>query len=39
MLNGDAHHSLMWDAEPRMVAVVELSKTDRILNEMALYRK
>ena len=39
MLNGGAHHSLIWDAEPRMLPFAELSKTDRILNEMALNRK
>ena len=27
MLNGDAHHSLVWEIEPRIMAVVELSKT------------
>ena len=35
MLNSDAHHSLIWEAEPR-ICRFELSKTDRILNEMAL---
>ena len=39
MLNGDAHHSLVLDAEPRIVAVAELSKTGHILNDMALHRK
>jgi len=38
MLTGDAHHSLIWE-EPRIFAVAELSKTDRILNEMALIGK
>jgi len=39
MLNGGAHHSLIWDAEPRMLPFAELSKTGHILNEMARYRK
>ena len=39
MLNGGAHHSLIWDAEPRMLPFAELSKTAHILNEMGLNRK